>query len=462
MADVQYYGKLSIGQQKVNAVYDTGSFELLVLSKKCNHCGNANRLYDSSESKAHKYGSMRVMHSFGSGTLYSKEAYDTVRDGPFQAQGVPFWEVYDANMPVLQNSHIESIAGLAPFPKHFAQMRFQGPNDDAFASLQSSFDIHSFAMCLGNTPRSDGHLIWNDKSPTESAESFAEVQLALEDVPHWTAPLENVRLGKHKLACKDGCGGIVDSGTSLLAVPQSVATKLQEMVSELQTDCSDLSGLPHLHFRLGGVDLSLPPDSYIYKTEEGETSAGCKALVMTLDLPDSDELGEMWILGMPFLRKYYTVFQQHPARLFVAEADEDCEPKEWSTSSADESLDGGARTNVITPRSVNVSQVRWPRWWKRSGMSASGGGERGYMHFAELDNDNWRGKPHRGSGSGSSSSDKHGNGNGAANDEDEDIVEVDTNSTVPDSPDINVHAGGQVVEIPLDSQLEIGAEERSG
>eukprot|EP00971_Amphidinium_carterae_P271932 5396525-Amphidinium_carterae.1 len=35
-------------------------------------------------------------------------------------------QVYDANMPVLKNSHIESIAGLAPFPQHFDQMRLNG------------------------------------------------------------------------------------------------------------------------------------------------------------------------------------------------------------------------------------------------------------------------------------------------------------------------------------------------
>ena len=67
-------------------------------------------------------------------------------------------KVYDANMPVLENSKIESIAGLAPFPPNFLQMSLHSSqNEQAFASIQSALSITSFALCLGKDPRSDGH-----------------------------------------------------------------------------------------------------------------------------------------------------------------------------------------------------------------------------------------------------------------------------------------------------------------
>jgi len=446
MADVQYYGSLSIGDQAVNAVYDTGSFELLVLSTSCSHCGDASAFYDSGASKAHKYGNMSVMHSFGSGTLYSKEAYDTVRNGPYKAQNAPFWEVYDANMPVLKNSHIESIAGLAPFPQHFDQMRLNGINSDAYASIQAGLNINSFAICLGSEPESAGHIVWNDNSPHTAVDSFSEIPLTLESSPHWTATLQNVRLGDEVLGCDGRCGGIVDSGTSLLAVPHPVAIKLQEMVSKLSTDCSDLSSLPHLHFRLGGIELSLPPDSYIYRTQGSRGGdSGCKALVMTLDLPESEELGQMWILGMPFLRKYYTVFEQHPARLHVSEADKNCEPKVWGENK-DESLNGGSRTNVIRPRSVDVKQVRWPSWLKRSALRTSS--SVWYSEFSELSaQEGSAGQLERGF-------DVDPNNSSS----DEDYVEFGKNTTVTGQRQLLPRRngqGGKVIQIPLSSQLEV-------
>jgi len=440
MADVQYYGSLSIGEQAVNAVYDTGSFELLVLSRSCGHCGDASAFYDSAASKAHKYGNMSVMHSFGSGTLYSKEAYDTVRNGPYKALNAPFWEVYDANMPVLKNSHIESIAGLAPFPSHFDQMHLHGSNSEAYASIQAGLNINSFAICLGSEPESAGHIVWNDNSPSTASDSFSEIPLMLESAPHWTAPLQNVRLGDEVLGCDGHCGGIIDSGTSLLAVPQPVAIKLQGMVSKLFTDCSDLSSLPHLHFRLGGVELSLPPDSYVYRTQGGSDGSSCKALVMTLDLPESEELGQMWILGMPFLRKYYTVFEQHPARVFVSEADKNCEPKHWGENQ-DESLQGGTRTNVIRPRNVDVQKVRWPSWLKRSTVRMSGS-----VLFSELSTEDPTSR---------STYDESKNNTG-----DEEYVEFGQNTTVPRLRQLLPRRnpqGGKVIQIPLSSQLEVSA-----
>merc|ERR1719181_861715 len=60
--------------------------------------------------------------------------------------------------------------------------------------------------------------------------------------------------------CENG-SAILDTGTSLLAVPGPVITQIQDMLDDV--GCSDISKLPNLVFDMGGVTVSLPPDSYV-------------------------------------------------------------------------------------------------------------------------------------------------------------------------------------------------------
>jgi len=143
--------------------------------------------------------------------------------------------------------------------------------------------------------------------------------------------------------------------------------------------CDDLSRLPDLEFELGGVKLSLPAETYIgqaygeiaedisafmpnYKRTElsSSTVSNCQPLIMTIDV-DSDD-GPMWILGMPFFRKYYTNFQFNNSiagSMAFSVADENCEPG-FSPATAD--LLMGLEKSGSRPAQmlVDASKIRLP------------------------------------------------------------------------------------------------------
>jgi len=163
----------------------------------------------------------------------------------------------------------------------------------------------------------------------------------------WSVELSNAGLGGEYggvLACKDGCQALVDSGTSILSAPTPVVQGLKAAFMNLRQDCTNLEVLPHLQFELGGVRLSLPPDSYVAmvvsehaRFVQEASSVGlatypgwqCQLLIRETDVNATS--GPLWILGMPFFRRYYTTFDLGTGAasrmLYVAPHTQDsCEP----------------------------------------------------------------------------------------------------------------------------------------
>ncbi|CAK0843006.1 unnamed protein product [Prorocentrum cordatum] len=102
-----------VGEQTIAGVFDTGSFELLVFGEECTTCGKAVG-YHHSSSRTFLLGNHTETHSFGSGTCQSRDAYDEVHVGPFDAMAFPFWEVVLAQMPVLRQANFQAIVGIGP------------------------------------------------------------------------------------------------------------------------------------------------------------------------------------------------------------------------------------------------------------------------------------------------------------------------------------------------------------
>eukprot|EP00448_Togula_jolla_P004328 CAMPEP_0170612240 /NCGR_PEP_ID=MMETSP0224-20130122/23618_1 /TAXON_ID=285029 /ORGANISM="Togula jolla, Strain CCCM 725" /LENGTH=136 /DNA_ID=CAMNT_0010937731 /DNA_START=52 /DNA_END=459 /DNA_ORIENTATION=+ len=75
--DVSYTISMVVGNQTIEAVPDTGSFDLLVFSSLCKFgCGNPKFLYNRTQSLNFEHGQTYQEHAFGSGKTMSYEAYD--------------------------------------------------------------------------------------------------------------------------------------------------------------------------------------------------------------------------------------------------------------------------------------------------------------------------------------------------------------------------------------------------
>lgn len=391
--DIEYISFMRVGHQTINAILDTGSFEVVVFSTECQTCGQAAR-YSPSLSQSHKTGQFMTLHSYGSGDTYSLEASDVVSLGPFGEKTLTFWEVVDAHMSILKNAEFNAIVGIGPpetpaadawtsaqkslddVNKYFMEGKrppsevTNGARDSFDSALETSksptlldaFGVGTFSVCMGAKPGSDGFFVWKDTSHLEKPLLFTRAPIL--GAHTWSVSLRNVRMQRlgsftdTKLGCYDntGCSVLIDSGTSLLAVPKDVLTKIQDLMVRLDANCSRLHELPNLVFELGGGLLSLPPDAYLAEvkgevphklanlvrladvtkeahSDKDDKAAKCKVLLMESYMDSTD--GPVWVFGMPFFRRYYTTFEvgtNHASRaIHVAEANEDCTPAERSS-----------------------------------------------------------------------------------------------------------------------------------
>merc|ERR1719356_2155427 len=79
---------------------------------------------------------------------------------------------------------------------------------------------------------------------------------------HWGVKMTNFQIQGHpdvKDPCARGCGVIVDSGTSLIAVPPSAFDLVDMLGAMIAKDCSNIHSLPVLQMQLDDVIIELPP-----------------------------------------------------------------------------------------------------------------------------------------------------------------------------------------------------------
>mmetsp|Transcript_96180 Transcript_96180/g.206380 ORF Transcript_96180/g.206380 Transcript_96180/m.206380 type:complete len:497 (+) Transcript_96180:68-1558(+) len=413
-ADAQYVSDVIVGKQRITGILDTGSFELVVFSGECKGCGVAAH-YLPEFSDTFRKGHLIQQMNYGSGGTTCEEASDMVSIGPFDRKNQTFWNVQQANMPLLDHAAFESIIGVGPVQTAAMQFwtrlekrtdeitklleRGDWPSPERLTSvlqdadvgvsvseglpMLNTFDCQIFSVCNGYMPGTDGVFVWNDYLALEHPDAFVKVDTIQEhpDYFTWSANMTDLALDfpggdSAHIACENqGCIGLIDSGTSLLLLPALFADRIQAQLSnKLNADCSNLQELPDLTFKLGGKSFTLPPDAYVakvindspkyledtlgIKSESRMLSASCQLMVMT-----SFE-SNFIILGVPFLRSYYTTFYlgktEAERAMYMAPADSMCQPatvqrgKFAATSAAARSFTPPLRTipasRIISPR----------------------------------------------------------------------------------------------------------------
>jgi hypothetical protein len=162
------------------------------------------------------------------------------------------WEVLSAEMPLLDTTHFEGIVGLGPWKSnmnHFTQ------GEEDVTSFQWQLNVTRYSICLGRLQGTPGHLTWNH--PRVQGKRFKELK-TIPNLPWWTVQLKDVKMGDVHLGCNwfRGCGAIIDSGTSLLAVPSDAKKHVEGILNGVK--CDDFENLPPLEFRLDGHHVSMP------------------------------------------------------------------------------------------------------------------------------------------------------------------------------------------------------------
>lgn len=409
--NVQYFGEIDVGGQVLSALYDTGSFELIVLSALCKDCESGTTIYDQKKSTTFAEKDEYVAkHSFGSGEALGKHGIEAVTVGgtygPLYAPKVPFWQVIDHGMGDIwhKDSQFSAVVGLGPATQ--TPNMGQNSSEDVFSkdpALLETLDVNSFAICYGRGPGEPPGWLFVGPSVEEATLSSSRdfVHVPVVGMWHWAARMTGLEAigpsGTVSLQgsdpCHPSCAAIVDSGTSLILAPGAVVDALQPVLGNIKKDCSNLQELPEIHFKLGAESFSLPPAIYVLKlagytneeatvwdtltgsTPETKLVSKCVPAIVRMDL-ETDTEGPAIILGMPFLRYHYVVFQREPKSLHIARSTAQCAPSPpgaplsaWQQAAPSHAKAGGAFSNasnagpeVLEVSSVDAGQIRVAPW----------------------------------------------------------------------------------------------------
>jgi hypothetical protein len=101
----------------------------------------------------------------------------------------------------------------------------------------------------------------------------SDVETLLIPTVQWFLPITGINKvstsdGKHGESICTGshsCVAVVDSGTSLIAVPPSGVPLISKLIRSVKEDCSNLDQLQDLVFDLAGEQFVMPPSAWVIK-----------------------------------------------------------------------------------------------------------------------------------------------------------------------------------------------------
>jgi hypothetical protein len=127
---------------------------------------------------------------------------------------------------------------------------------------------------------------------------------------YWEVQIEDITIDDQRQGICQDCRVAVDTGTSQLAGPSDIVFDLQSKLN-VDSDCGNYETLPKLGFIVGEHILNLDPKDYVDKKGND-----CEVSLMSLDVPPPK--GPIFVFGIPFLQKFFTVYDHAKNRVGFA------------------------------------------------------------------------------------------------------------------------------------------------
>ncbi|OMJ84169.1 hypothetical protein SteCoe_14795 [Stentor coeruleus] len=303
---------LGTPQQCMVLSLDTGDYWLWVLAKNCNPCHTAESKFNKDKSSSFYSDYQKVYVDFIDGFIFGYESYDYCKIGKAKTQKVKF-------CLATQDYELDSFLadgglGLSTGP---------GPNYyNYIESLYMSGFIENniFSLYLNdngfsdNQPELSSVLMIGEYNLTYAR--ITEGARVLIDKP-WEFSIDAVGYNNSIIKIQRNC--ILDSSESFIYGPMDDVVELQKIFIKnyecgfenhgfLTCKCYDLSFFKNIIVIVQGYILEITPQSYMYEDE-----GNCYLLVVY----KKNDVNPEWVLGMPFFREFYMIFNySEPSVMF--------------------------------------------------------------------------------------------------------------------------------------------------
>ncbi|KAG5319877.1 ASPP protease, partial [Acromyrmex heyeri] len=231
--------------------------------------------------------------------------------------GMGYPEISTKGVPPIFTSMIEQ--GLVSAPVFSFYLFFMSKN---ILSI-GRFTITKLNYYYGS------ELILGGIDPLYSNTEFTYVNVSHKG--YWQFPIDKVKM-RHMIFCEDGCEAIAHTGFSGLSGPASEIEFINNEIDSLRrvgishggeifVDCRQISKLPNVTFFLNNKPFVLTAKDYIHTRTLNSDKYNftiCKSpFVNSKEYFGSNDI---WILGIPFINRFYTVFDMGNDRVGFAHA----------------------------------------------------------------------------------------------------------------------------------------------